>query len=34
MQNHYTLDVWGGSEYASAENHGRCNVSKKNSQRH
>ena len=30
---HSILDVWKGSEYASAEKQGRCTVRKKNSQR-
>ena len=30
---HSILDVWRGSEYASAEKQGRCKVSKNNSRR-
>ena len=33
MQKHFILDVWRGSEYASAEKQGRCKVRKKNSRR-
>ena len=31
--NHSFLDVWKGSEYASSEKQGRCNMFKKNSRR-
>ena len=30
MQKHSILDVWRGSEYASAEKQGRCKLFKKN----
>ena len=34
MQKHSILDVWSGSEYASAKTQSMCKVCKKNSQRH